>query len=257
MKNLIRSECSRLVMRRRTIVILIISLFAFLFLSFFNSTFGVGFYDPNQTARLDSLNFAPFVLRDYHFYFVLVLCPLLVVESFNRERCSGEYRMIMIRPYSRAQFYFAKMISLSLVFGVLIFILWGIATIFGFFVLPHADTTSLFNPNMMYTTTEAISFSLKFYFVEYLMLIGIIGVISGVSLLLPNSLLSYIGSVFFLCGIGFSVIPLEFLVSSTRCIFDLLLGIGASWHVILYLMAILGIGIGGSYMMFKHSDYLS
>ena len=67
MKILIQSELSRLVMRRRTIIILILSVLAFLFLAFFNSSFGIGFYDPNQTAKLDALNFAPFVLRDYHF----------------------------------------------------------------------------------------------------------------------------------------------------------------------------------------------
>ena len=89
MKQLIQSELSRLVMRRRTAIILIISLLAFIFIAFFNSTFGVGFYDPFVTANLDSLNFTPFILRDYHFYLVLILCPLLVVENIDACDCYG------------------------------------------------------------------------------------------------------------------------------------------------------------------------
>ena len=81
MKILIQSELSRLVMRRRTIIILILSVLAFLFLAFFNSSFGIGFYDPNQTAKLDALNFAPFVLRDYHFYLVQYIYILVKVNQ--------------------------------------------------------------------------------------------------------------------------------------------------------------------------------
>ena len=136
MKQLIQSELSRLVMRRRTAIILIISLLAFIFIAFFNSTFGVGFYDPFVTANLDSLNFTPFILRDYHFYLVLILCPLLVVETFNRERYSGEYRMVMIRPYSRVQLYVAKILTLAIVMGVFSIILWMMANIFAQLMLP-------------------------------------------------------------------------------------------------------------------------
>lgn len=257
MKILIQSELSRLVMRRRTIIILILSVLAFLFLAFFNSSFGIGFYDPNQTAKLDALNFAPFVLRDYHFYLVLVLCPLLVVESFNRERTSGEYRIVMIRPYSRTQFYSAKIISLAIIMGILMFILWILAMILGGVLLPQTPATSFFNPEVSYTMSEAIFFNFKFYLVEYFMLLAIISVISSISLLLSSPLLSYVASIFLLYGIGFSIVPFEFLVTSTRSIFDLLLGIEAGGHVILSLIVILGLGMGSSYVMFKRNDYLS
>ena len=257
MKTLIQSELSRLVIRRRTIIILILSILAFLFLAFFNSFFGSGFYDPNQTATLDALNFAPFVLRDYHFYLVLVLCPLLVVESFNRERTSGEYRMVMIRPYSRRQFYSAKIISLAIVIGVLVFILWILAMILGSLVLPKSTTTSFFNPKVSYTMVEAIFFSFKFYLIEYFMLVAIISVVSSISLLLASPLLSYVASIFLLFGLGFSTASFEFLAISTRSIFDLLLGIGAGWHVILSLIVVLGLGTGSSYVLFKRNDYLS
>ena len=83
------------------------------------------------------------------------------------------------------------------------------------------------------------------------------GVISLISLLLPNTILAFLGSVFVLCLVGFGMPVFEFLVSSTRSIFDLLLGMGSSGNVILYVLVILGIGIGGSYALFRRNDYLS
>lgn len=257
MKQLIQSEFDRLVMRRRTMIILILSVLAFLCLAFFNSMFGVGFYDPYTTASLDALNFAPFMLRDYHFYFVLILCPLLVVETFNRERYSGEYRMVMIRPYSKLQLYQAKIITLAILMGIFTFVLWIVGIGFANMMLPSVRETSFFEPQIRYTSTDAILFSLKFYIVEYMIIMSVIGVMSLISLLLPNTIFAFLGSIFVVCIVGFGFAPFEFLMSSTRSIFDLLLGMGNGINVILYVLVILGIGMVGSYAIFRGNDYLS
>ena len=257
MKQLVQSELQRLLMRRRTLIILVMSLLAFLFLAFFNSMFGVGFYDPIITTRLDSLNFSPFILRDYHFYFILIFCPFLTVETFNRERYSGEYRLVMIRPYSRMEFYSAKMISLCIIMAMMMFILWVIGNGLAYVMLPRVSETSFFEPSVVYSSFKAMIFGFKFYVIEFIILMSVIGIISLISLIVRNTVLSFLASVFVLWIIGFSLPTFEFLVSSTRSIFDVLLGMGMGWHVILYVMLTLVIGMGGSSIILKRSDYLS
>ena len=95
---------------------------------------------------------------------MLVLCPLLVVESFNRERTSGEYRIVMIRPYSRTQFYSAKIISLAIIMGILMFILWILAMILGGVLLPQTPATSFFNPEVRIRCLRLSFFNFKFLF---------------------------------------------------------------------------------------------
>jgi len=158
LKNLIVCELQRLVCRKRTLTLIIVTLIGFLFIALFNIRFGVGFYDPMTITSLDALNFAPFILRDFHLFLVLVWCPLLVVESFNKELRSGEYRMVMIRSYSKEQLYLAKMISLMTVIAILTLSLWIIGNVFAFLVLPNHQQTLFFNEHQSYSMAGGLFF---------------------------------------------------------------------------------------------------
>lgn len=257
LKNLILSELQRLICRKRTIFLAIITLCSFLFICFFNFSFRVGFYDPMTTTVLNRLNFPPFILRDFHLFLVLVFCPLLVVESFNKERRSGEYRMVMIRSYSKGQLYVAKVISLMMVMAVLTACLWLIGNLFSVLVFPSVNQTIFFTEQQSYSVIGAMLFSLGFYFTEFLMLVSVCGIISFVSLICPNAITSYLGVVFVLIMVGFGYTPMEFLIISTKNIFDLLLQMSQPWRVILNLGLILGIGLGGAALLYTKEDYLS
>lgn len=257
LKNLILCELQRLVCRKRTLILMIVTLLGFLFIAFFNVIFGVGFYDPLTTASLDALNFTPFILRDFHLFLVLVCCPLLVVESFNKELRSGEYRMIMIRSYSKAQLYLAKIISLMTIIAIVTVSLWIIGNVFAFLVLPNHQQTLFFNEQQSYSMTGALFFSFKFYLIEFMILMAVSGVIALLSLICPNAITSYLGAVFILILVGFGYVPMEFLIISTKSIFDLLLHMSSPLRVILNLMIVLTIGIGGSYLLYTKEDYLS
>lgn len=257
LKNLIVCELQRLVCRKRTLTLIIVTLIGFLFIALFNIRFGVGFYDPMTITSLDALNFTPFILRDFHLFLVLVWCPLLVVESFNKELRSGEYRMVMIRSYSKAQLYLAKMISLMTVIAILTLSLWIIGNVFAFLVLPNHQQTLFFNEHQSYSMAGALFFSFKFYLIEFMMLMAVCGVISLLSLICPNAITSYLGSVFILIFVGFGYVPMEFLIISSKSIFDLLLHMSSPLRVILNLMIVLTIGIGGSYLLYTKEDYLS
>lgn len=256
MKNLILCELQRLICGKRIIFLGVVTLLAFLFVCFFVSTFGIGFYDPVTTISLDFLNFPPFILRDFHVFIIFVICPLFVVESFNKELRSGQYRMVMIRPYTRKQLFLAKILSLMIVLAVFTLILWVVGCAYSFLVLPSINQTHFFTEES-YSFSASMWFNFKFYFIEFLILIGVIGIITLMSLICPNTITSYLGSVFVLIVIGFGYAPMDFLILSTKSIFDLLLEMGSTWHVILNLVVVLITGLGGSWVLYRREDYLS
>lgn len=255
MYTLIKCELQR-IFRKKVRIVLVLSLGVLLLLILFNTLFGVGFYSPTVQTPLNALNLAPFVLKDYHFYLILILCPYLVAESFNKEWYSGAYRMIMIRPYSRNQLYVAKLISIYFVIALFLGISCTIAILYGNFVYPSVSTTIYFGAEHVYNGVEAMIFTIKFYCVEFFILMGIVGFMVTISLLIGKTVLSYIASIFLVWTVGFGVPSCEFLVSSTRTIFDILLGIGDKFQAIFLILVFLAIGQLVSYICFRNNDYL-
>ncbi|MGL4373795.1 MAG: ABC transporter permease, partial [Turicibacter sp.] len=143
MKNLMKCELQRQ-FSKKSVTIFFISFLVFIVLCLFNLTFGVGFYDPLVVTPLDGLNFAPFILRDFHLYLIFILCPLIVVQSFNAEYKTGAYRMVMIRPHSKLKLYIAKFIGCVIPLLIFLALAYLTATLIGYLILPTPSTTLFF-----------------------------------------------------------------------------------------------------------------
>ncbi len=253
MKNLIGSELERIFSSKKTKVTFIVSMILLILILFFVKIGETGFYDPKISVKLNSLNFAPFILREFHMVLAIIICPMLFTESFNSERTNGYYRMIMIRPYSKLQMFLSKWISQAITFGILILITFIITIVFGYLALPEASEANFFNIAGSFSKTGALLFNFKFYLCEYLVILAILSINALMGVLMPNSVLAFIGSVGVCLGSLYIVDKLEFLIFSTKGIFDILSGISMS--VLLYSLLIIIIGFLSGMVLFVSIDY--
>lgn len=253
MINLVICELERIFSSKKLRVTFVISIIYVLLSSAFVGFFGLGFYDPNTTVKLTSLNFAPFVTREIHIFLAIVVCPIFFVETFNAEITNSTYRMIMIRPYSKLQMFFSKWLAQSLVFAMFILIIFSITTTFGFVALPKASSTTFFNLLGDYPPAGAILFGFRFYFYEYLVVLAILSINSLVSLLMPNVVLAFLGGAAILFASIYADKKFEFLLFSSKNIFDTLSRIDPT--LLFYSLFIIVIGFILSGVIFVKRDF--
>ncbi|PWA05156.1 ABC transporter permease [Pueribacillus theae] len=222
MKNVWISEFERMFKRKKTWV----GLFVYLFLLGFECLFlyGVGgqsFYDPDHVVGLNSLNTAPFFLRELGLFLIFVLIPMFVVDSFNGEYTSGAYRLVLLRPQGRAKLFAIKWsVQGVLIFGLLVFT-WLAATIYGYLVFPNVTEVSFFNTGEL-QSSEAFLYVLTFYAIALLILLAILTIGSLISTVMPNVILSYIGIIGFLIGGLYVSDHFSFFITFTDSIFQVL-----------------------------------
>ncbi|SHH36734.1 hypothetical protein [Tepidibacter thalassicus] len=254
MKNLILSELNRIINRKKNKILLIISIIVFFISAFFIKLFQVGFYDQITTMPLNSLNFPPFLLREYHLFIILVLCPTIFIESFNHENTSGCYRNIMLRPFSKFEFFISKIISCSLISALFIFSIFVLSTIYGYIFLPKVEYTNFFNINNTFSSLESFFYNFKFYLLEYLIILSFLGISCLTSLTNKNSTLAFLGSIGVCIGLLYLSDKLSFLLFSTPSIFDMLSN--TNNYVFIYSSLIIIITISISIIIFIKKDYL-
>lgn len=222
MLNLMKSEWERMWARKKTKI----GLFLFLFLLAFECFFlwgmgGRSFYDPEHAVHLNSLNTAPFLLREMAVYLNFILIPMLVVDSFNREYASGQLRMVLLRPLSYGKLLTAKWLVCSLLLLGINVLMWLAGTFFGKWAMPHAETVHFLNTGD-YGPIGAFLFCMAFYGIAFLIFLAVLGVSTLISTLLPHPILSYVGIVIFLVGSVYVSSHLEFFLSVSDSIFHVL-----------------------------------
>lgn len=190
MRNIFISEWERALKRKKTIIVIgfyiLLVLFECLFL-----LAGTSFYDADHSVQLNSLNTAPFFLRELGLFINLILVPMFVVDSFNGEYRSGALRMALIRPQSRVKLFFAKWsVQVSILLLITAFT-WLTATIFGKLFMPSVQETTFLNTGML-GTFGANMFTLKFYGISLFISVIVITLGSLVSIIMPNMIISYI-----------------------------------------------------------------
>ena len=132
MEGLLLSEYERTFKRKKTIIGLLFYCFILAFECFFLFLMdGISFYDAQHSVQLNSINTAPFFLRELGLFINFILIPMFVVDSFNGEYTSGALRLVLIRPQKRIKLFLAKWIVQASLFLAIILFTWLIATIFG------------------------------------------------------------------------------------------------------------------------------
>lgn len=236
MKNVWISEWERTFKRKKTWVGIFIYLalvgLECLFLSMVG---GRSFYDPDHMVMLNSLNTAPFFLRELGLFLTFVLVPMFVVDSFNGEYTSGAYRLILLRPQKRNILFITKVGVLGTVLLALLLITWLVGTIYGRLVFPEVTEVSFFHTETL-NPLEAFIYVLKFYGISFLILLSVIAIGSLISVLMPNSILSYIGIIGFFIGSIYISDHFSFFIGLADSIFQVL---GQQNHTLVVLTCLL------------------
>nr|WP_245833245.1 ABC transporter permease [Oceanobacillus timonensis] len=247
LKNILRSETERMFKRKKTwigigVYLLLIG-FQCLFLSAFG---GVAFYSPEEEVTLNALNTAPFLLRELGLFFLFILIPMLVVDSFNGEYTSGAYRMVLLRPVPRGKLFLAKITILSIIVFLLLMITMAAGIIYGQLAFPSVTETTFLDTEML-QPLAVYGYVFLYYLTAFVILVSAMMVGSLISTILPNMILAYIGIIGFLVGSIYISDYMVFFLSMADTIFVLLAGQKQMmFSVILFLILgsyILNIGI--------------
>lgn len=253
MKNIILCELDRMVKSKKNKYLFIISIVIFILFGLFIKSFNTGFYDQDTTIALNSLNTGPFIIREFHLYLVFVFCPMIFIESFNHENTSGAYRMVLVRGYEKKDYIISKLISCAIVSAIFMATVYIIGTIFGYITMDKVETTKYFNIGGEFNFVGALFYNLKFYALEYIIILAVLGVSAFVSVLANNSAIAYIVSLGLCIGSIYISDAFEFFFGSSKIIFDVLANINNTFIstciIIIVLTSI------GSVFIFNKKDY--
>lgn len=256
MKNLICSELYRMLRSKKNIILLIITIVIFVLDALFLKFFNVGFYDKVTKINLNSLNSPPFILKENHLFLIFIFCPILFCESFNHENTCGAYRLFLIRGYDKAKFILSKIIACAIFSGALIIILFVLGTVLGSLLFNKTSLTSFVNKQISFNITGALFYNFKFYFLEYMIMLILIGLSSIIGSLMPNSAITYaviVALCIFLIYVNEGIF--SYFLVNTPIIFDVLDGRNNIFILSSILLIISTYSI--SIIMFKKRDYLN
>ncbi|WP_434291795.1 hypothetical protein [Clostridium botulinum] len=256
MKNLICSELYRMMRSKKNIILLIITMIIFTLNTLFVRYNNVGFYDRVTKINLNSLNSTPFILKENHLFLIFIFCPMLFCESFNHENTCGAYRLFLIRGYDKVKFILSKIIACAIFSGVIIIILFVIGTVLGSLLFNKTSLTSFANKQISFNAMEALFYNFKFYLLEYMIMLILIGLTSIIGSLMPNSAITY-AVIVALCifSIYINKNVFSYFLINTPIIFDVLDGRNNTFILSSILLIISTCGI--STIMFKKRDYLN
>ncbi|MCM1991589.1 hypothetical protein [Oceanirhabdus seepicola] len=253
MKNLVLSELKRVFFRKKFLALIFVSIMYLVLSAGLMLVCRVGFYDPNITMEVNRLNFSVHLLRDFHFYFLIVLFPIIFVECFCGEIASGKFRMFITRPYSKTKIILSKVIVGAIVSGIILLGSLIIFTALGYIKLPYVETTRFFNIDKEFTAIGSFIYSLKFYALEWFILMGLMSIVATLSVLIRNSVVVFLGTI---ASIVFTLYISEkflYFLESNKAIFDTLAGDGS---FIIYNGLVVIVGMVITVILFNKRDYL-
>ncbi|SHE32983.1 hypothetical protein [Clostridium fallax] len=253
MKNLVISEFYRMIHSKKYKILLLIAYIVFILNGFYIRIFNLGFYDPLTTIELNSLNGAPFILREFHLFLFFIFCPIVFSDIFNHEDVSGSYRLIMLRPYKKIDFIISRIITSIIFTGLFVFSIAILGILFGYLFLDKTSSTVFFDGNN-YNLVGAFLYNLKFYGVEFIILLSLLGISSIVGILSPNSVIAYLGSLSLCVGLVYLSQIFRFMAFSSQFIFDVLNNKNTTLIISCTLIAV--ITLIASVIIFKRKDYL-
>lgn len=252
MKEILTSEWERMWGRKKTQIGLGFFMVYVFFMCLFLHGFGISFYSPEQSVRLNALNFPPFLLKEVSFAILLVFLPMFVVDSLNGEYQSGAYRMVLLRPQSRLKLLLAKWLMQVLVLGSMILFTFVLGWIWGHLFLPDLKTTSFLGTEAL-DGIGAFLYSLTFYGLTFFIMLGVLAIGSFISIVMPNMILSFAGWLAFLIGSVYVWGKMVFLLFSSSTLFNLL-GRGTDMYVYPVTICLLVVGMVASGLVWWRKD---
>lgn len=185
MIRLLISECERLLSRK---------LIWLLYLAIPLSAFGALQYNlkRNHEVRITSPEYSSVytfpvnALHEMLPLFVNLFLLVLIVLSVTEEYRGGELRLILIRLYSKAEVFFAKLgaILLLLLAGLLLFYLSS--QIIGWLALSKVDAIYLFYHQEIFSVSEVFFYTIQFYLLAFVTLTVLSFVFLWIAIISPR-----------------------------------------------------------------------
>ncbi|KIN82270.1 ABC transporter permease subunit [Clostridium botulinum] len=217
MKELIISEFLRMKGRKKNRASFILILVNFIFSICWYKTFGggIGFYTPDISIKINSLNLPIFVMKDLALILFLIVLPMLFIDSLSGEYESGAYRLVLIRPYSKIKLWFSKLIVQSLFSLVIFAVFFILSVISGYILFPRATVTNFYNIPKVYDQLGAFIYNFKVIALMYFVSIAILALASLISSMVSKSVAAFLIVISFLIagiyiGHGLQIIFLPF-----------------------------------------------
>lgn len=196
MNRLLSSECKRMNSRRKNILLFSIFMVYILTQSLLAENL---FFTMEESVPLNSLNYSIFLLKKIYYLMVLIILPVLCIDSISGEYQSGGLRLVAIRPLSLKGILFAKWFLLIAMVAFMMVITFAVGTTAGYLFYPKADSVSFYYENApVLGVVEAYIYQLKYYLGVFFISIALIGIASLLSVTLPNTIISIITYLFLL-----------------------------------------------------------
>ncbi|KAF0824170.1 hypothetical protein V7200_02110 [Cytobacillus firmus] len=196
MNPLLSSEWQRMFSRKKNILFFSIFMIYILVQSLLAENL---FFTMEESAPLNSLNYSIFLLKKIYYLMVLIILPVMCIDSINGEYQSGGLRLVAIRPLSLKDILLAKWFLLIMLVAVMMAITFAVGTAAGYLFYPKADSVSFYYENApVMGVAEAYIYQVKYYLGVFIIFVALIGIASLLSVTLPNTIITVITYLFLL-----------------------------------------------------------
>ena len=251
MRELFLSEWERVWARKKTKMTLGLFAAVTVLLALWLRNFGVGFENADLPVRLTAWNFAPFLLKEGSFFLMLVVAPMLFVDSLAGERAQGAYRMVLLRPQGRGALLVAKWGALAAVMAVFLTVVLAVGVLFGAVFLKAGGALA-----EQASTVSAVGSwaQVGLYFLLFdLIVIAALGVCSLICSVMTNTVLAYAAMVGSFVGMLYVSEHLRFFLLGGETLFRVLSGTGVAAFAGAVALVI-AVSYGGAWVVWQKRD---
>ncbi|WDZ59303.1 ABC transporter permease [Paenibacillus polymyxa] len=148
------------------------------------------------TMVVNNLNLPWLMMSEVALFLTTAMLPILYVDQLGGDLHSGAYRLYVLRPYRRFQFWLAKLLALSVTTIIFLGTSLLIGVIAGWWLFPHSSTFFKYGSSVTSTSSDAIPYVLAFYLVLTIVCLAKLMLSSVICLFVSRPLFAYIVIIF-------------------------------------------------------------
>ncbi|MCJ8011000.1 ABC transporter permease [Paenibacillus sp. KQZ6P-2] len=224
MMQLLQSDWQRMWKRKKTFVSMLIFVGIVVLDCLFLMMQNLGAFDNVSTVPLTAQNFSLFLLKEVSFFLVLIIGPILMIDSFNGEYHGGQLRLVLIRPISFMKLFAAKWINLAVIMAMFLVATFAIGELFGHLFKPSVDTVVFLNPDRSYSPAGAFMYCLESYGLFMLIILAQLSLTGLICTVMPSPIICYLGWVGVALGTVYVSDTFSFLMFGMSAIFQWMAG---------------------------------
>ncbi|MCV9950038.1 ABC transporter permease [Paenibacillus sp. BT-177] len=193
------------------------------------------------TVVVNNLNLPWLMMSEISLFLILAMLPILYVDQLGGDLHSGAYRLYVLRPYRRFQFWLGKLLALSVTTVIFTGTALMIGIVAGWLLFPHTSTFFKYGSGAVSPSSDAIPYTLAFYLILTLVCVAKLLLVSAVCLFISRPLFAFI-AIFVLSVALYQVVrPLVLLMDPFQQIM-LALRVEGSFKFWMCLIAIILVG---------------